>query len=149
MILGSYYLTIDRDGALGEGKIFKDDTEALLAYDAGEVHLQAKVLIRQPDGSRLETTVGRVIFNSVIPKEVGYINETVGKKGLGKYELLPVLPLTTAHGLPSGRHRSRRCTPSESVRKTCRLFWTVCYRGRTRTENAPVWVTKRNGDRVV
>ena len=84
MILGSYYLTIDRDGALGEGKIFKDDTEALLAYDAGEVHLQAKVLIRQPDGSRLETTVGRVIFNSVIPKEVGYINETVGKKGLGK-----------------------------------------------------------------
>ena len=84
MILGSYYLTIDRDGALGEGHIFKDDTEALLAYDAGEVHLQAKVLIRQPDGSRLETTVGRVIFNNVIPAEVGFINETVGKKGLGK-----------------------------------------------------------------
>ena len=84
MILGSYYLTIDRDGALGEGKIFKDDNEALLAYDAGEVHLQAKILIRQPDGSRLETTVGRVIFNSVIPAEVGYVNETVGKKGLGK-----------------------------------------------------------------
>lgn len=84
MILGSYYLTIDRDGALGEGKTFKDDTEALLAYDAGAVHLQAKVLIRQPDGSRLETTVGRVIFNNVIPKEVGYVNETVGKKGLGK-----------------------------------------------------------------
>ena len=84
MILGSYYLTIDRDGALGEGHLFKDDTEALLAYDAGEVHLQAKVLIRQPDGSRLETTVGRIIFNNVIPKEVGYINETVGKKGLGK-----------------------------------------------------------------
>lgn len=51
---------------------------------AGAVHLQAKVLIRQPDGSRLETTVGRVIFNNVIPKEVGYVNETVGKKGLGK-----------------------------------------------------------------
>ena len=84
MILGSYYLTIDRDGALGEGKIFKDDNEALLAYDAGEVHLQAKILIRQPDGSRLETTVGRVIFNSVIPAEVGYVNETGGKKGLGK-----------------------------------------------------------------
>ena len=84
MILGSYYLTIDRDGALGEGKTFKDDTEALLAYDAGAVHLQAKVLIRQPDGSRLKTTVGRVIFNNVIPKEVGYVNETVGKKGLGK-----------------------------------------------------------------
>ncbi len=84
MILGSYYLTIDRDGALGEGKIFKDNNEALLAYDAGEVHLQAKVLIRQPDGSKLETTVGRVIFNNVIPPEVGYVNETIGKKGLGK-----------------------------------------------------------------
>ncbi|MBQ5858780.1 MAG: DNA-directed RNA polymerase subunit beta', partial [Peptococcaceae bacterium] len=92
MILGSYYLTIDRDGALGEGKIFKDNTEALLAYDAGEVHLQAKILVRQengsrygiPDGGRLETTVGRIIFNNVIPAEVGYVNETVGKKGLGK-----------------------------------------------------------------
>jgi len=83
MILGSYYLTIDREGALGEGKLFKDVEEALLAYDAKEVHLQAKVFIRQPDGSRLETTVGRVIFNSVIPPEVGYINEVVGKKGLG------------------------------------------------------------------
>ena len=92
MILGSYYLTIDRDGALGEGKIFKDNTEALLAYDAGEVHLQAKILVRQengsrygiPDGGRLETTVGRIIFNNVIPAEVGYVNETVGKKGLSK-----------------------------------------------------------------
>ncbi|MBQ5702154.1 MAG: DNA-directed RNA polymerase subunit beta', partial [Peptococcaceae bacterium] len=92
MILGSYYLTIDRDGALGEGKIFKDNNEALLAYDAGEVHLQAKILVRQengsrygiPNGGRLETTVGRIIFNNVIPAEVGYVNETVGKKGLGK-----------------------------------------------------------------
>ncbi|MBE6112339.1 MAG: DNA-directed RNA polymerase subunit beta' [Peptococcaceae bacterium] len=92
MILGSYYLTIDRDGAKGEGKIFKDNNEALLAYDAGEVHLQAKILVRQengsrygiPDGGRLETTVGRIIFNNVIPAEVGYVNETVGKKGLSK-----------------------------------------------------------------
>lgn len=83
MILGSYYLTIDRDNALGEGHLFKDDTEALLAYDAKEIHLQAKILVRQPDGSRFETTVGRIIFNSVIPREVGYINEVVGKKGLG------------------------------------------------------------------
>ncbi|MBP3584557.1 MAG: DNA-directed RNA polymerase subunit beta' [Peptococcaceae bacterium] len=92
MILGSYYLTIDREGALGEGKIFKDNNEALLAYDAGELHLQAKIFIRQengsrygiPDGSRLETTAGRIIFNDVIPEEVGFVNETVGKKGLGK-----------------------------------------------------------------
>ena len=97
MILGSYYLTIDRDGALGEGGIYKDADEALLAYDAGELHLQAKVKVRRAkdengsfvdgidsDDKFLETTAGRIIFNGVIPKEVGFINETVGKKGLGK-----------------------------------------------------------------
>ena len=83
MVLGSYYLTIDRDGALGEGKVFKDPDEVMLAYDAGAVHLQAKVYVRMKNGERLYTTPGRIIFNSVIPEEVGYINEVVAKKGLG------------------------------------------------------------------
>lgn len=83
MVLGSYYLTIDRDGALGEGKVFKDPDEVMLAYDAGAVHLQAKVYVRMPNGERLYTTPGRIIFNSVIPEEVGYINDVVAKKGLG------------------------------------------------------------------
>lgn len=84
MILGSYYLTIDREGALGEGKYFKDADEVILAQDAGVIHLQANIFVRMPDGKRLKTTAGRIIFNSVIPKEVGYVNEVVGKKGLGK-----------------------------------------------------------------
>lgn len=84
MILGSYYLTIDREGALGEGKYFKDINEAILAQDAGAVHLQAKIFVRMSNGERLETTPGRIIFNSVIPEEVGYVNEVVGKKSLGK-----------------------------------------------------------------
>lgn len=82
MVLGSYYLTMDRPGAFGEGKIFKDYDEAVLAYDSKEVHLQASIKVRR-DGKLLETTVGRLIFNSVIPPEVGYFNEVVGKKGLG------------------------------------------------------------------
>ncbi|MDQ7094098.1 DNA-directed RNA polymerase subunit beta' [Desulfosporosinus sp. PR] len=83
MVLGSYYLTMERPGAFGEGKIFKDFNEAVLAYDSKEVHLQAKIKVRREDGL-LETTVGRLIFNSVIPKEIGYFNEVVGKKGLGE-----------------------------------------------------------------
>lgn len=82
MVLGSYYLTMDRPGALGEGKIFKDMDEAVLAYDTKAVNLQAKIRVRQENGELLDTTVGRLIFNSVIPPEVGYINEVAGKKTL-------------------------------------------------------------------
>ncbi|MHB1404774.1 MAG: DNA-directed RNA polymerase subunit beta' [Desulfitobacteriaceae bacterium] len=82
MVLGSYYLTMDRPGAFGEGKIFKDDDEAVMAYNSKAVHLQAKIKVRREYGL-LETTVGRLIFNTVIPEEVGYINEVAGKKGLG------------------------------------------------------------------
>ncbi len=82
MVLGSYYLTMDRPGAFGEGKIFKDLDEAVLAYDSKAVNLQAKIKVRQENGELLETTVGRLIFNSVIPEGVGYINEVTNKKTL-------------------------------------------------------------------
>ncbi|MCO5388183.1 DNA-directed RNA polymerase subunit beta' [Desulfosporosinus nitroreducens] len=81
MVLGSYYLTMERPGAFGEGKIFKDYDEAVLAYDSKAVHLQASIKVRR-GGELLETTVGRLIFNSVIPPQIGYFNEVVGKKGL-------------------------------------------------------------------
>jgi len=81
MVLGSYYLTMERPGAFGEGKIFKDYDEAVLAYDSKAVHLQASIKVRR-NGALLETTVGRLIFNSVIPPEIGYFNEVIGKKGL-------------------------------------------------------------------
>ena len=81
MVLGSYYLTMDRPGAFGEGKIFKDYDEAVFAYDSKAVHLQASIKVRR-NGALLETTVGRLIFNSVIPPEIGYFNEVIGKKGL-------------------------------------------------------------------
>lgn len=82
MVLGAYYLTMERPGAFGEGKIFKNMDEAVLAYDSKALNLQAFIKVRQKDGSLLETTVGRLIFNSVIPPEVGYINEVLGKKQL-------------------------------------------------------------------
>lgn len=82
MVLGTYYLTMERPGAFGAGKLFKDSDEAILAYDMKEVHLQAPIKVRRQDGEIIETTVGRLIFNSVIPDEVGYINEVAGKKTL-------------------------------------------------------------------
>lgn len=83
MVLGSYYLTLDRDGELGEGKFFKDKEEAVLAYDNKAISLHAKITVRY-QGQRLETTVGRLIFNEVIPKELGYRNSVVDKKAMSK-----------------------------------------------------------------
>jgi DNA-directed RNA polymerase subunit beta' len=83
MVLGCYYLTMERPGALGEGKIFKDTNEAILAYQSKAVHLQAMIKVRK-DGRLIETTVGRLLFNTVIPEEVGFVNELVPKKTLEK-----------------------------------------------------------------
>jgi len=83
MVLGSYYLTMEKPGDQGEGMIFCSTEEARMAYDNGAVSLHAKVKIRF-DGELLETTVGRVIFNSVIPKKLGYFNRVADKKTLGK-----------------------------------------------------------------
>lgn len=79
MVLGCYYLTLAREGAKGEGKIFRDFYEACLAYESKEVDLHARIKVRR-NGELIETTVGRLIFNEVIPPELGYVNEVVEKK---------------------------------------------------------------------
>ncbi len=81
MVLGCHYLTAEKEGVPGEGKIFKDAEEAVMAYQNGKVHLQAKIKVRR-DGRLLTTTVGRLIFNEVVPPELGYLNETMDKKSL-------------------------------------------------------------------
>lgn len=82
MVLGSYYLTMEKQGAKGEGKLLSSYDEAFMAYESGEVELHAAVKIRH-EGILRDTTIGRLIFNSVIPDEVGYINEVASKKILG------------------------------------------------------------------
>ena len=104
MVLGSYYLTIEKPGEFGEGKIFRDENEALMAYADKVVGLHAKIKVRRTmeiDGvkqSRLiETTVGRIIFNQPIPQDLGLVerktvddlflyevNYKVGKKQLSQ-----------------------------------------------------------------
>jgi DNA-directed RNA polymerase subunit beta' len=83
MVLGCYYLTIERQGVKGEGKVFKDFDEAFYAYENNVVDLHARIKVRK-DGKLFETTVGRLIFNQAIPPDLGYINEVVGKKKLAQ-----------------------------------------------------------------
>ncbi|WP_072218498.1 DNA-directed RNA polymerase subunit beta', partial [Listeria monocytogenes] len=86
MVLGNYYLTLERENAVGEGTIFKDINEAQLAYQNGYVHLHSRIAVfagsipneRFTDEQRnqlLITTVGKLIFNTILPKSFPYINE--------------------------------------------------------------------------
>ncbi len=79
MILGCYYLTKIFEGAKGEGMIFNSSDEVIIALDNEVVSLHAKIKFYY-DGELVETSVGRVIFNQIVPKEIGYFNELVVKK---------------------------------------------------------------------
>ncbi len=81
MVLGVYYITRKKNGVKGEGKIFSSIDEAINAYDVREVELHAKVKIRVK-GKLIDTTVGRALFNSILPEGIEYINELISKKRL-------------------------------------------------------------------
>jgi DNA-directed RNA polymerase subunit beta' len=89
IVLGCYYMTLPRDGAIGEGKVFVNADEVVLAYDMGLLDLQANIKVydmpvaSNGDGAGpLETTVGRIIFNQIVPEELGYRNVTMARKEL-------------------------------------------------------------------
>ena len=84
MVLGLYYLTKLKPGAKGEGKIFSSPEEVIIAYDNKVVELHAKIKVKIDD-QFIETTVGRVIFNQIVPKEMGYINELLVKKSFSGF----------------------------------------------------------------
>ncbi len=81
VVVGCYYITKIREGLKGEGKIFTDRQEALLAYNNKHVSIQAKIKA-QVGGELIETSVGRLIFNKVIPTELGFRNQAFDKKAL-------------------------------------------------------------------
>ncbi|MAR15316.1 MAG: DNA-directed RNA polymerase subunit beta', partial [Candidatus Marinimicrobia bacterium] len=82
MILGCYYLTRPRNGELGEGSIISSYEEAKLAIDNNEMGLHAKVSFRKDKEWIKDTTIGRIIFNSILPDGMDFHNITVGKKEL-------------------------------------------------------------------
>ncbi|MCM3757783.1 DNA-directed RNA polymerase subunit beta' [Sporosarcina aquimarina] len=86
MVLGNYYLTLERSGVVGEGKTFSNVNEALIAYQNGHVHLHSRIAIaasslknptftEEQNSQLLITTVGKVIFNEILPESFPYINE--------------------------------------------------------------------------
>ncbi|MCJ7652358.1 MAG: DNA-directed RNA polymerase subunit beta', partial [Actinobacteria bacterium] len=79
MVLGCYVLSAIKEGANGEGKVFANPEEAILACDFGRVDRQAMVRVRM-NGGLLETSVGRIIFNKALPEDFPYQNRLVGKK---------------------------------------------------------------------
>ncbi|MFA6979890.1 MAG: DNA-directed RNA polymerase subunit beta' [Ignavibacteriaceae bacterium] len=84
IVLGCYYLTKKRDGDVGEGMNFSCAEEAIIAYNNRVVGLHAKVNVRI-DGEMLDTTIGRVIFNQIVPKEMGFFNHLLIKKTFGGF----------------------------------------------------------------
>jgi DNA-directed RNA polymerase subunit beta' len=101
MIIGIFFLTMEREGMEGEGRAFGSVAEALMAFDRGELKLQSRIKLRVPDvvppqghqppegwepGQRLllETTLGRALFNEALPADYAYVNYEVGKKQLGQ-----------------------------------------------------------------
>ena len=89
MVLGLYYISKIRPGAKGEGLTFYGPEEAIIAHNEGkcDLHAQVKVMVDdivdgKPQKHMVETSVGRVIVNGIIPKEVGYVNKIISKKSL-------------------------------------------------------------------
>jgi len=83
MVLGLFYMTLEKPFAKGEGKSFKDKDEVILAYQTGAVELQAKIKVRM-NGKLVDTTVGRVIFSTIVPEEIEFeeYNKPLNKKEL-------------------------------------------------------------------
>ena len=96
MILGSYYLTMILDNQKGEGKYFKDPDEAIMAYENHDVGIHAKIFVKvtkeingELKSKKIETSVGRIIFNQGIPQDLGFIDR---KKDPFQYEIdFPVM----------------------------------------------------------
>jgi DNA-directed RNA polymerase subunit beta' len=84
MVLGCYYVTKTRPGAKGEGMVFSSPTEVIVAYNCGRIDLHAKIKVRTPQGI-VETATGRVIFNEIVPDELGYIDTLLTKKELTRF----------------------------------------------------------------
>ncbi len=84
IVLGCYYLTKLKDGEKGEGMIFGTSEEVIIAYNSKVIGLHSKIKVKI-NGEMTETTTGRVIFNQIVPKEMGYFNQLLIKKTFGGF----------------------------------------------------------------
>ncbi len=84
MVLGCYYLTTIQPGAKSNGTIYSNFEEAKLAYEFGAIGLRVEIEVRDTErgGQRIKTSIGRIIFNEVLPSELGFCNKVIDKSGL-------------------------------------------------------------------
>ena len=82
IVLGCYYMTLIKPVPEGERRLFRNADDTKLAYDLAQIHLQQEIEVYQGKGERLATTVGRILFNDILPEEVEYRNEVVDRKVL-------------------------------------------------------------------
>ena len=88
MVLGSYYLTIDKPGEKGEGKVFRDFNEAIMAYNEGDITIHSAIKVRvtkdvggdHPETKIIDATVGRILFNEHIPQDLGFVDRNDPEK---------------------------------------------------------------------
>ncbi|HEX3566874.1 MAG TPA: DNA-directed RNA polymerase subunit beta', partial [Acidimicrobiales bacterium] len=121
MVFGTYYLTLEVDGARGEGRAFRHAYEVERAFDEGEIDLHAKIQLRTTTGSAMheavakalgvdpeaetdgplviETTPGRVFFNSALPKGFRFVNDVVGKRSTGIGSIVEEISSTEPKGV--------------------------------------------------
>ncbi len=86
IVLGLYYMTVERSFEKGEGMIFCDPWEVESAYDAGKIALHARIKVRMPDGKTYDTTPGRVLVSGILPPELPFdtVNTVLTKKAIAK-----------------------------------------------------------------
>lgn len=136
MVLGCYYLTQQRDGAKGEGKSFASEEEAIMAYQAGEVSLQAKVRIRlsrewegETVRKTVETTVGRILFNNAIPQDLGFVERNI-KEDVFKLEVDQLVKKSNLGKIVDACYRKHGpTTTSEVLDRIKKLGFTYSTRG--------------------
>ncbi len=93
MILGSYYLTLDKDGEKGEGKVFRNIDEVMMAYQTGVIELHSKIKVRREMeingemcSALVDTTIGKIIFNNPIPQDLGFVDRSI-PENMFKFEV--------------------------------------------------------------
>ena len=121
MIIGCYYLTLQRDGEKGEGRAFSSEDEEVMAYQNGEITLQSKVRIRMErewNGEKrrkiMETSLGRVIFNNAIPQDLGYVDRSV-EENIFKLEVDKLVAKGDLKGIVDRCYRRHGATTTSEV----------------------------------
>ncbi|MBS5878881.1 MAG: DNA-directed RNA polymerase subunit beta' [Clostridium sp.] len=121
MIIGCYYLTLQRDGEKGEGRAFSSEDEAIMAYQNGDITLQSKIRIRMErewNGEKrrklVDTSLGRVIFNNAIPQDLGYVDRSIEENAF-KLEVDKLVAKGDLKGIVDRCYRRHGATTTSEV----------------------------------